>query len=557
MKIWLSAALTLLAVVGLYVGWETFWFLCDDAYIAFRYVSNSQFGWGYTWNPPPFRPVEGYTSFLWVVLLDAVWTQYGTLPPDSANRLSLAFSYGTLALTIGFVLRMRLSEGLERWRPAILGLVLFGTLTNRTFLAWTSSGLETGMFSALFLLWVFLVTCASGGALYLALVSTVASLVALARPDGLLLVAATGAVGAWRIGRALFETRRIWPHVASLLPLGITGAHLVWRHETYGYWLPNTYYAKHVGVWPLAGVMYIASFLLEYAFWVWLAVAVYAARRAWIALRRDGLRAAIGDEGLDDATVFRIIGAGTVVFQFLYYTISVGGDHFEYRIYHHLVPLALVTLPWLTDRLHFSPRKTLAVLAAMVVLGLPVPWIHWWHTHGLERREQTFMLRYKVAPHLPLPVRWYGHAFDALQHWLISHYVGSRHQGHKNFCTFQFERFPSREEGLKIDATDFPVLEHVSVGVPGWVLPKVAIIDKLGLNDAIIARAEPAHASQIDRVMAHDRKPPKGYVSCFKPNVKADDKGELMWKPRKSPLTAADIVACEEKFMAQVLAEQH
>ena len=65
----LAFMLFLIALGGLLIGWQTFWFLCDDAYIAFRYVSNSQFGWGYTWNPPPFRPVEGYTSFLWVVLL--------------------------------------------------------------------------------------------------------------------------------------------------------------------------------------------------------------------------------------------------------------------------------------------------------------------------------------------------------------------------------------------------------------------------------------------------------------------------------------------------------
>lgn len=556
MKWWSTVVLALLAAVGLYIGWNLFWFLCDDAYIAFRYVSNSQFGWGYTWNPPPFRPVEGYTSFLWVVLLDAVWSHFGILPPESANTLSLAFSYGTLALTIAFVLRLRLSAGLDRQRPAILGLVLIGTLTNRTFLAWTSSGLETGMFTSLFLLWIFLVTCVSGGVLHLALVSTVASLAALSRPDGLLLVAASGGLGAWRVGRALFEARPTGPHLAGLLPLGITVAHVVWRHETYGYWLPNTYYAKHIGAWPLAGILYFASFLLEYAFWVWLGVALYAARRAWRFVRDHGVRDALGDRGLDDAFVFRLVGAATILFQFAYYTLLVGGDHFEYRIYHHLVPLALITLPWLTDRLRFSPRRTLAVLATMIVLGLPVPWIHWWHTHGLERRQQTFMLRYKVAPHLPLPVRWYGRAFDALQDWLISRFVGSRHQGHKIFCKFQLEHFPSREEGLKIDPTDFPVLAHVSVGVPGWVLPKVAIIDMLGLNDAIIAHTSPARSSQVNRFMAHDRKPPQGYVGCFRPNLEADDKGRLIWKERQEPLTAADIVRCETEFTARVLAER-
>jgi arabinofuranosyltransferase len=43
----------------LVVGWKLFWFLTDDAFITFRYASNSILGHGYTWNPPPFRPVEG------------------------------------------------------------------------------------------------------------------------------------------------------------------------------------------------------------------------------------------------------------------------------------------------------------------------------------------------------------------------------------------------------------------------------------------------------------------------------------------------------------------
>ena len=86
------------ALIGLILGWRLFWFLTDDAYIAFRYVSNSILGYGYVWNPPPFRPVEGYTSFLWVVLLDGVWRIAGIAPPDSANVIALVFSALTLLL---------------------------------------------------------------------------------------------------------------------------------------------------------------------------------------------------------------------------------------------------------------------------------------------------------------------------------------------------------------------------------------------------------------------------------------------------------------------------
>src|SRR5882672_9320453 len=120
-----------------------FWFLTDDAFIAFRYLSNSHLGFGYVWNAPPFRPVEGYTSFLWVVLLDVVWRVSGVAPPAAANYVSLLFTYLTLLVGGQMVLQLPLRESLNQYRLVFLSLVLVGVGTNRTFLAWSSSGLET------------------------------------------------------------------------------------------------------------------------------------------------------------------------------------------------------------------------------------------------------------------------------------------------------------------------------------------------------------------------------------------------------------------------------
>src|SRR5262245_9957845 len=79
------------AIFGLFVGWKVFLFQTDDAYISFRYISNRHLGFGYTWNPPPFLPVEGYTSFLWIVLLDLIWTVLGIEPPEASQILGLLF----------------------------------------------------------------------------------------------------------------------------------------------------------------------------------------------------------------------------------------------------------------------------------------------------------------------------------------------------------------------------------------------------------------------------------------------------------------------------------
>src|SRR4051794_37699784 len=57
----LCAAALVLACV------HVFWlrFVCDDAYITFRYAANLAHGLGPVWNPG--ERVEGYTNFLWMV----------------------------------------------------------------------------------------------------------------------------------------------------------------------------------------------------------------------------------------------------------------------------------------------------------------------------------------------------------------------------------------------------------------------------------------------------------------------------------------------------------
>jgi arabinofuranosyltransferase len=74
----LAVLALLAAVIG---GALALSFLCDDAYITFRYVSNARDGLGLVWNPPPFQPVEGYTSFLWALVLWAAWSLTGLEPP--------------------------------------------------------------------------------------------------------------------------------------------------------------------------------------------------------------------------------------------------------------------------------------------------------------------------------------------------------------------------------------------------------------------------------------------------------------------------------------------
>ncbi len=537
--------LTIASAVGclaLFGGWRLFWFLTDDAFIAFRYISNAHLGHGYVWNAPPFLPVEGYTSFLWTVLLDGVWRVTGVEPPDSANWISLLFACGTLTLSGWMLLRLEWSDRLRPRRAALLALMFAFLLLNRTFLAWSSSGLETAMFNFLVLLWASAMLFAPATARRLALAGGAAAALALARPDGLLYCALTAAAVVVVAFGAPDRRRARRLLIAGLSPLAVVVAHEAWRLAFYGAWLPNTYYAKVAGAWPQAGVRYLWSFTLEYALWAAAAVVGWAIVGG---LRGGGWRQALpADRAGFAARAPQCAGVLALLLHFAYYTFVVGGDHFEFRVYSHLLPLIFLAVAWSLIRLDRGPRLTLVLAGAVLLLSLPLPWTHWALTKDLQTRAQTHVLRMPVAPSWPAPVRWYASAFDRAQAWLIPHHVGMRHQEHKIFWKTQLGYYPTRQVGMSLGTSRYATIGLPCVGVPSWTMPHVNIIDVLGLNDYVIART-PMPAG-ID-MMAHSRRPPAGYLDSYLPNLLYDGK---VWfvRERTPPLTAAKIGELERTW---------
>lgn len=539
--------LLVLASIGLYVGWSLFWFLTDDAFIAFRYISNSMMGFGYTWNAPPFRPVEGYTSFLWVVLLDVVWRVTSVEPPESANVISLLFAYGTTFLGVVMLLKMELSSQLERIRLPLLALVLLGVLTNRTYLTWASSGLETGMFNFLITAWLF---CAlfieANTARWLGLLMLTAVLTGLTRPDGLLLIAATLFLSGLTLLGQLKKGRLSFRYFMALTPVLITITHFLWRKQKYGDWLPNTYAAKYVTPWPESGWRYLLSFIIEYGLLFWVALVLFF----FLIKSRDYLTNwTYSDPTLCPLYILTVIG--TLLAHFAYYTFMIGGDSFEYRVYSHLVLLIWLSSVWLLNALSTSASRALLFLSLFVLCALPIQWTHWAFTHQLNTREATKNLQVAIAPHFPTLIRPYVELFDDLQFWLDEHRVGRRSQAHKVFYERQVERFPPRSIGMLLSPNTYPVMSYAAVGVASWALPTTNIIDTLGLNDYVIAR-NPIDPNNL-RKMAHERFPPPGYVECFEPNVALLVKDKLLVIQHK--LTAERILECESRPWAAGMAD--
>ncbi|MCA9572881.1 MAG: hypothetical protein KC656_33820 [Myxococcales bacterium] len=128
----------ILAVIAVQVALQP-WTL-DDAYISFRYAENLARGEGLVYNPGEW--VEGYTTFLWVLLL-GVGNALGADTRTLAKVLGVGFALATLGL-VAFAGR------LVRAVDAREGAVAAGLLgTCGAFAAWVMPGMEVPLVALL------------------------------------------------------------------------------------------------------------------------------------------------------------------------------------------------------------------------------------------------------------------------------------------------------------------------------------------------------------------------------------------------------------------------
>src|SRR5438128_259469 len=105
----------------------------DDAFISMRYARNLSLGHGLVFNAG--ERVEGYTNFLWTLIL---WIpeHFGWSSPAFSIVLTVPFAVVTVGLALRLARRVFASESL-----AVLATVVL--IANMTFLGYATSGLET------------------------------------------------------------------------------------------------------------------------------------------------------------------------------------------------------------------------------------------------------------------------------------------------------------------------------------------------------------------------------------------------------------------------------
>jgi len=244
-------------LLGLLVPWAGltawFWFLCDDAYITFRFARNLALGRGLVFNVGESPPVEGYSNFLWLLLAAAMEVLNA---PVEALIPMFSATCGGLLLWRVFVICKSFGASEPVAFAACLPLALSPAMA-----IWSTSGLATMPFA------LFLVVLAER----LILRDEPADPLAAAAAIGLILVRTEG--WAWVV---VFSVIAIWVHAGRLglkesakrLTTALAPAAVIfvayngWRMGHYGTLVPNTALVK-VGFGPSLlwrGLRYVLLF---------------------------------------------------------------------------------------------------------------------------------------------------------------------------------------------------------------------------------------------------------------------------------------------------------
>ncbi|MFN8177563.1 MAG: hypothetical protein U0167_06535 [bacterium] len=306
---WVAVAAIAITVVLFARNVAAYYFLNDDAFISFRYARFFADGHGLVWNLG--ERVEGYTSFLWVLLL-AAGARLRIEPEILSNILGIASGVALLALLVRFSARRW-----GTWNPWTFAPPLVLAL-SRNFTAWCTGGQETMLFALLAFAAVDVYfeerRRAAGGGVVSSLLLALATLT---RPEGMGLAAVVGAFAVVDVVQKRSGAGRVLRWGAPYL--AIVGGHLLWRHAYYGAWLPNTFHAKVPGLMVGRGLEYLTWFHRDCLFGWFIPGILFAVWRA-----RD----------IEHALLLAWVTAH------LLYVVLIGGDIFEFRFLVFVFPAA-------------------------------------------------------------------------------------------------------------------------------------------------------------------------------------------------------------------------
>lgn len=457
---------SLFAVVLVPYAWlvHRYWFVCDDAFITFRYSQNLALGHGPVYNLGVEPPVEGYSNFLWM-LLAAAFEAMGAAPDLWVPWFSVAAGVALLGAVYHLLVRQ-----LEVALPIAVVATLIPA-TFAPFATWSTSGLAT-MPQALFtfLTWMFLSTRDDERAPVWAGVSGL--LLALTRTEG---IAWCVVLAGLAIGQRLLQGRPIKRPLltyAAIVGVGY-GAYFGWRASFYEAWVANTAKAKvHTGLATLRrGLDYLLLYLTTM-------------------LSPLVLLASIPLSWRHPVHRLTALSAGAMAVGVPAYAVVVSGDYMAW--FRILVPGVAFLAVSVALGLDAVARRREGFVPTAAVLGLAVAVLGFLPSQGIHLVPESVREPLQVRDKLPV-------FRDENTQWqaMVNHGVTWREKG----------------EALAAYAEPGETYVAAAIGNVGYY-SRLTILDRNGLVNREVAEQpwtgqlrSPGHDKVVDRSFFYDHKP--------------------------------------------------
>ena len=479
-------------------------YVVDDAFITFRYVRNFVAGNGLVFNPG--ERVEGYTNFLWALLLSAFAFLF-----QKIDLLLVAQVLGVLAGAATILLTIWFSK-LLLGRTGVVSLTAAALLaSNSALCAWSTGGLETTLYTFLIAAGTFAYLYYLENGVRPLLAPVLLALASMTRPDGVLFFGLLSLHLAWteiRQGRGPVSWRTVrW--VLGFAALFVP--YYLWRLTYYGYPLPNTFYAK-VGSGMqqyIRGMHYVAEYCGLFG-----AVLVTAAVLLLLGRRKERW--------------FQVLLLETVFYTL--YVVYVGGDGLAY--YRFLVPILPAVclliqegLLEAAERAKLSgspaPQRAVSVTLCLVVLA----------AMGFASRKS-----------LPLIVAGRSQTWYEPQSEMHFPY-SAPHRSYLNFDNYFVDRQALAARWLEENAPKGAVLAATPAGSIAYYT-NLRVIDMLGLNDVHIAHSK---STGMGKDRAGHEKGDGAYVLARSPDFILLGNVAVMSRPLSDEDMARKLVRSSER----------
>lgn len=235
---------------------STFVPFVDDAFIHLRFIHHFAQGHGLVWNIGD-APVEGFTSFLYVICL-GLFERLGGSPIAVMPYIGVGGTILSLFATLWLLEWLNPDQRAEN----IVAVIMLGLSPQLRF--WSFSGLEITTYTLLLVLAVIIFLGYRTSKIRPWLVGGIFGVLALIRPEALGLFIATVI---YDMGLDVLEKNLSFKKTLVILcSFGVVFLPVfVWKWWYFGYPLPNTYYAKTGAGWIqlLGGYNYVKESLKQ------------------------------------------------------------------------------------------------------------------------------------------------------------------------------------------------------------------------------------------------------------------------------------------------------